>query len=139
MFGTIRVRKGILASLFLCVSMSPGVVIALAAAPSPASSQGLEQPAMRADTAKPDSCTAYLEPIRTASDAMTPRPAQNNPHAGKAAALGLIFGIQYASGPLEQTSARDRVVATQNSKAQAIAQYRKCRSEQILNLAQGSV
>jgi hypothetical protein len=59
------------------------------------------------------------------------------PDAGQAAALGLIFGVRYALGPKEATRPGPALKGTANAdlsgdRALAIAEYRRCRSEQLL-------
>ena len=59
------------------------------------------------------------------------------PDAGQAAALGLIFGVRYALGPKETTRARPASKGMENGdlsgdRALAVAEYRRCRSEQLL-------
>jgi len=59
------------------------------------------------------------------------------PAAGQAAALGLIFGVRYAIGPKEATKRAPAHQGIANSdlsgdRALAVADYRRCRSEQLL-------
>jgi len=83
-----------------------------------------------------DVCLPLLKPASQPDPRIiTEEPVR--PLAGQAAALGLIFGVQFALGPRETT--RDSLTTTGIAKADlsgnralAIADYRRCRSEQLL-------
>ncbi len=89
--------------------------------------------------AKNDSCLPLLKSVRQASPSAMDR---NRSTTGKAAALGVIFGVRFALGPKEvmKSSRRDKAVRFDlwqaregnGAQAMAIADYRRCKNEEAL-------
>lgn len=81
-----------------------------------------------------DACLSLLQGAKQASQKQATTPVQ--PVAGQAAALSLIFGVRYALGPVETPRAavteQTPAVHVDGQRAAAIAQYRRCRSDQSL-------
>lgn len=89
-----------------------------------------------------DSCLPLLKSIRHIS----PNSATdwNQRSAGKAAALGLVFGVRFALGPVEKPNSTNRTKArfdvwqpegsyAGNRHALAVSAYRQCQKEKALN------
>lgn len=85
-----------------------------------------------------DSCLPLLKSVHYTTSSATDRDRRI---AGKAAAVGLIFGVRFALGPKEVNRAgADNAVKfdiwqpreTGGMKAMAVAEYRRCKNEQNL-------
>ncbi len=132
--------------LFLSVFMIGG----------PAWSIELDQPSSVVDTgettlpiisapspvqASKDSCLPLLKSARY-YDSPSSVTSRNRQSAGKAAAVGLIFGVRFALGPEEVTKSRKRGNRARfdvwqprdgsGAQALAVAQYRRCKNDQAL-------
>ena len=89
--------------------------------------------------ANSDSCLPLLKAVRySASPSEMDRDRRS---AGKAAALGVIFGVRFALGPKEVTkSRRDKAVRfdiwqprdESGVQAMAVADYRRCKNQEAL-------
>lgn len=91
--------------------------------------------------ANDDSCLPLLKSVRQ----YAPPPSATDwdqRTAGKAAALGLIFGVRFALGPKELAKSRRTEKPVRfdiwqprdsgNAQAMAVADYRRCKNEQAL-------
>ena len=87
-----------------------------------------------------DSCLSLLKSVRYVTSSS---PMDRDRHsAGKAAALGVIFGVRFALGPKEaaRSGGRDKAVRfdvwqarqSGNRQAMAVADYRRCKNEEAL-------
>lgn len=87
-----------------------------------------------------DSCLPLLKSVRY--EAPPSAMDRDRYNTGKAAALGVIFGVRFALGPKEvaRSGARDKAVAfdiwqpreDSGIQAMAVADYRRCKNEEAL-------
>lgn len=156
-YGTLyerRVRAMTVFSFFLlCLTLivlcSPAWSFELDRLPATSSGNAYNTnlPTQKFSTSRPasaeDSCLSLLNTVRY--DASPSAAGRDRRSVGKATALGLVLGVRFALGPKEvmKTSPsggaarlgfwqpRD-VADTGSSRALAIADYRRCKSEQAL-------
>ena len=88
--------------------------------------------------ANADACLSLLKTVNFSPANTVKRDRRD---AGKAAALGLVFGVRFALGPKEITRSKRKKPVTldvwtpreDNSRqALAVAEYRRCKNEQAL-------
>lgn len=77
-----------------------------------------------------DRCLGLLDTGRIADQAG--RPALQTNAVARQTALGLMLGVLYAIGPRENAVIRPKASGVDSSRAQAVARYRQCRSQQTL-------
>ncbi|HBR68939.1 MAG TPA: hypothetical protein DEA55_06145 [Rhodospirillaceae bacterium] len=132
-------------TLATIITLSAGSVQAFELEDSASSVETAERSALVSDfpsSAMADSCLPLLKSIHetTSVSAMD----RNQRSAGKAAALGVVFGVRFALGPKEVAKPRHGQVrldlwqtassiSDNNRHALAISDYRACRKEKALN------
>ncbi|MCB9990187.1 MAG: hypothetical protein H6867_02260 [Rhodospirillales bacterium] len=143
-----------LTALALIILFS-GVFLILFLIPGPARSMELDHPSSVIDTDETplpiiispepvqqysDTCLSLLKSVRyTAS----PSAMDRDRHvAGKAAALGVVFGVRFALGPKEvaRSGGHNKAVRfdlweareSNSRQAMAVAEYRRCKNEEAL-------
>lgn len=90
--------------------------------------------------AQEDSCLPLLEPASGAGEPPAASRDWNRNSARKAAALGLVFGVNFALGPTEVIKPDQRKGAARlngrsprgDDKAVAVSEYRRCKNEEAL-------
>lgn len=98
---------------------------------------------------KADQCLSLLRTIRYSSSDSALHRNKNQHFAGKAAALGLVFGVRFALSPPHNHKVETRHKArldlwtqkgrllTENRPALAVSAYRQCRKEKALQALNG--
>lgn len=112
-------------------------------APVPAKSANAMGDQFSSSPVRTDACFPLLRSIRPSPPSATIATDRSQRSAGKAAALGLVFGVRYALQPVKialdpseygrKEQKEDRSI-TANRKAQAIADYRHCQKSNALSV-----
>ena len=126
------------------LSLSAGPVQAFEVQDSASSIENTERSALISDipsSAMADSCLPLLKSIHQTNSVSAMD--RNQRSAGKATALGVIFGVRFALGPKEIAKSKHRKarldiwqtkgsIADNNRHALAVSDYRACRKEKAL-------